>query len=101
MARRDISRKTAGQRELDLVGNHPRGPHMSFHNEPLISLLFQIPNILQHKTCTTTTRSKSGAPIEIMVIVHGDFTGRMATISGKTRKAINHLLIFPIPLPIQ
>ena len=32
VARRSIYINTAGQREIDLVGTHPRIPQMSFHN---------------------------------------------------------------------
>ena len=42
-----ISIKNAGQREMVLVGTHPRSPQTSFQNEWLRSLLFKIPQILQ------------------------------------------------------
>ena len=41
------------------------------------------------------TRSKNGALLVIMVRVHGDFTGRMATRSGKISKARSHMFVFP------
>ena len=44
---------------------------------------------------TRKTISTSGAPIEIMVRVHGDFTGRMARRSRKISKARSHLFVFP------
>ena len=83
LARRDIYGKTSVQMELDIVGTHPRIPQMIFHNGSLISLLFQIPKILKHPPQPAKTISTSSAPIVIMVIVHGDFTGIMATMSGK------------------
>ena len=33
LATREISRNTEGQRELDMLGTHPRNPQMIFHNE--------------------------------------------------------------------
>ena len=45
VAKLAISIKTAGQREMALVGNHSIIPQTSFHNGLLISLLSQIPNI--------------------------------------------------------
>ena len=42
-----ISRKTAGHKEMDLVGNHPISTQTSFQNRLLRSLLFHIPKILQ------------------------------------------------------
>ena len=50
---------------------------------------------------TRKKRSTIGAPLEIMVMVHGYFTGRMSTMSGKISKAISHLFVLPIPLPYQ
>ena len=70
-------------------------------NGSLRSLLFKIPMILQHPPWHATNISTSGAPTEIMVMVHGDFTGRMAKIIEKISKARNHLFVFPIPLPMQ
>ena len=39
--------------------------------------------------------------IIIMVMMHGDFTGRIATMIGKTSKARSHLFFLTIPLPMQ
>ena len=38
-------KKTAGQREMTLMGNHPRSPQTIFHNGLPRSLLYQIPKI--------------------------------------------------------
>ena len=64
-------------------GNPPKNSEMIFHNGLLISLLSQIPNILQQPPCPATTRSTSGAHIAIVVRVHGDFTRRMSMRSEK------------------
>ena len=101
VARREISRNNEGQRELALMVTHPRSPQPILHNGSLRSLLFNIPKILKHPPWSTITRSTSGAPLAIMVMVHGDFTGSMATMSVKISKARNHLFIFKIPLPMQ
>ena len=101
VAKRAISIKTAGQRETTLVGTHQRSPQTSFQNGLLRSLLSQIPKIWQLLPWLTKTRSKSGAPLAIMVRVHGDFTGRMAMRSGKINTARIHLLVFPILPPMQ
>ena len=45
VVKRAISRKTSGQREMAIVGTHPRSPQMSFQNGLLRSLLSQIPKI--------------------------------------------------------
>ena len=50
---------------------------------------------------TARTSITSGTPIAIMVMVHGDFTGRMAVMSGKISKAIKHLFVFPFQLTMQ
>ena len=68
---------------MNLVGTHPRSLQMSFQNGLLRSLFFQIPKNLKQPPRLAATRSTSGAPIAILGIVHGDFTGRMATMSGK------------------
>ena len=101
VARRAIPRKTTGQRELCLVVTYPRSLQTILQNGWLRSLLFQIPNIFQHPPWHATIRSTSDVPLSIMVIVHGDFTVRMSTMSGETSKAINHMLVFPIPLPLK
>ena len=97
VSKRDISRNNAVQRELALVGTHPRSPQMSFHNFSLRSLFFHIPNILQQPPWPSTATSKSGATIEIRVIVNVDFNGMIATRSEKISKARNHMFIFPNP----
>ena len=43
--KREISRKTEGQREMAIVVTHPRSSQISFQNGLLRSLLSQIPNI--------------------------------------------------------
>ena len=101
MARREIPRNTPGKRELSLVGNHPRIPKMSFHNGSLRRLLFQILRILQHPPCPQKNKITSGAPLAIMVMVHGAFTVRIVTMSGKISKARNYMFVFTIPLPMQ
>ena len=85
---------------MALVGTQQRSPQMIFQNRLLRSLLFQIPKILQQTPCPATKGITSGAPIEILVRVHGDFTGRMATRSEKIIKAIIHLFVFTILTPI-
>ena len=45
VVKRAISRKTAGQREMDLVGTHPRSVQMSFQNGLLRSMFYHIPKI--------------------------------------------------------
>ena len=50
---------------------------------------------MQQPLLPATTTSTSGAHISIMVIIHGDFTGSMATISGKISKTRSHLFVFP------
>ena len=101
VARRSIYRNNKGKREIDLVGNHPRSTKTIFQNGSLISLFFQITKTWQHPPWTTTTRITTGVPIKIMKMVHGDFTGRMATMSVKRSKAINNMFVLPIPLPMQ
>ena len=82
-------------------GNPPKKPQMSFQNGSQRSLLFQKTNILKDPPRPTITRITSGSPIAIMVMVHGDLTGRMDTMSGKISKAINHLFDSPIPSPTK
>ena len=94
MVKGAISRYTAGQRELGKVGIHPRITKMRLQNGSLRSLLFQISHILKHPPWPATARSKSGAPLSIMVIVNGDFTGRMAIMNGKISKEISHMIDF-------
>ena len=101
VAKRAISRKTAGQRELALAVTHPRSLQMRLHNGSLRSLLFEIQKILQNPPLPTTKISKSGTPLAIMVMLHGDLAGSMYTKIGKTSKARIHLLVFIIPLTIQ
>ena len=101
VSRMAISRKIAGQREMALVGTHPRSQQISFQDGLLRSLLFQIQIILQQPPWPTTTISKSGTTIAIMVMVHGGFTGRVATMNGEIIKARSHLFPFPILIPMQ
>ena len=97
----DISRKTAGQRKIAPVGTHPRSPQMIFRNGWLISLFSQIPSIWQQPPWPAKTRITSGAPLAIMFRVHGDFTGRMAMMSGNISKSRSHMFVFTILPPIQ
>ena len=101
MARRDTSRNIAGQRELAPGVTHPRSTQMSFQNGSLIRLLFQIPKILKHTPLPATSGNTSVAPLTIMVMVHEDFTGKMATMSGKIIKERNHLFVSPMPIPTK
>ena len=78
-----ISRNIAGKTDLALVVTNLRIQQMSFHDGFLRILLFQIPKILKHPPQTATTTSTSGTHHAIMVMVHGDFTGRMEMMSGK------------------
>ena len=80
-----ISIKTEVQIELALVGTHQISSQIIFQNEWLRSLLSHIPKIWQHPPWPTTTTSTSGAPHSIMVRLHGDFTGRIPTRSGKIK----------------
>ena len=91
VGKRSISINNANQREMSLVGNHPRSAQMRFQNGSLISLFFQIPRILQQPPQPATIIIISSLPL-IMVMVHGEFTGRMAMMSGKIIQARNHLL---------
>ena len=95
------SRKTAGQREMVLVVNHTRRPQISFYNGSLIILLHRLPNIWQHPPWPTTKRSASGMHLVKMLMVHGDFTGRVATRSGSIIRAIKRLLDLLIIIPTQ
>ena len=101
VVKREIYKKYCRSKGNGSGGNPPRSPQMSFHNGLPRSLLFQIPNILQQSTLPATRSSTSGSPLAIMVRVHGDFTGRMATSSGKISKARSHQFVFPILLPMQ
>ena len=83
---------------MNLVVTHTRSPQMRFQNWSLRKLLFQIPKILKYPPRPTTTRITCGEHIEIMVIMHRDFNGRISTRSGKISKARSNLIVFPIPL---
>ena len=76
---------------MALAVTHPRSPQGRFQNEWLRSLLSPIPKIWKQPTWNATTRSTSGAPLAIMVMVHGDFTGRIATRNGKLSKVKSQL----------
>ena len=91
---RAISRKTSGQMELSLLGTHPGSPQMSFHNVSLIILLFQKPQILQHPPLPAIARGTCGAPLSIMVMLHGGFTWRMSTMIRKISKTKHILFVF-------
>ena len=93
VAKGDISRKTADKGELDLLVTQTRSPQMISQNGSLRSLLFHIPKIFQHPPWPATTISRTGAPLEIVAMVYGDFTGMMATMSGKTIKARSNLFV--------
>ena len=94
VAKRDIFRKTEGQREMTLVGTRPIIPQMSFQNGLLRSLLYQIPKIWQHPPWPATTRNKSSIPLLMMFRIYGYFTGTMAMGSGKISKSRIHLFVF-------
>ena len=96
VSRRSISRNTARQRELAIVETDPISPQISFHNRSLRSMVLQTPKIFQHPPWPATTRSTSIAPLAIMVMMHEDFIGRMAMMSGNISKERNHLLVFTI-----
>ena len=101
VVKRAISIKTTGQREMDLVVIHSRIPQTSFQNGWLRSLLYQIPNIWQQPPQPATTTSKIGAPLVILVRLHGYFNGRMAIRNVNLSKARSHLFVFPILPPMQ
>ena len=95
VVKRAISIKTVCQQEMALSGTHPRNLQMSFQKGLLESLLSQIPKFWQQPPRHATTRSTNGAPLVIMVRVHGEFIGRMATRSEKINKARSHMFVFP------
>ena len=82
-------------------GNSPKKFKNELQNGWLRSLLSQIPKIWQQPPWPATTIITSGAPLAIMGRVHGDFTKKKATRSGKISKARSHLFVFPILPPIQ
>ena len=101
VAKRAISRKTTGQTEMYMVGIYPRSPQLSFHNRLLRSLLSQIPKIWQRPPWPSTTTSKSGATLAIMVRLYGYFSERMSIRSGEISKERSHMFVFPILTPKQ
>ena len=99
--RRSISNITEGPRELVIVVTHPISQLTRSQNGSPRSLLSQIPHIWQHTPWPKTAINTGGLIIEIMVMVHGYFTGRVSTMSGKISKAMKILLDFLILLWIQ
>ena len=101
MAKRAISRNAEGQSKLVLVRTHQSILHMSFQNWLPRSILFQITKIWQHPPLPATKIITSGAPLAIILMVYGVFTGKISTRSGNKSKEIKCLLVFSVPLPMQ